>query len=143
MIDGSYVKAHQYGTSAVGGNQAAGRTKGADYRTSSGGGRLKNTDEDAGHSREQWLIVPKRRRLLKALKRSICWRRRRMRGMAPVIQSKRNQKAAREYDCALYQARHIVENGFGKLKEWRRVMPKIRRCIWRFARYAPWRCGAK
>ena len=28
MIDGSYVKAHQYGTSAAGGNQAVGRTKG-------------------------------------------------------------------------------------------------------------------
>ena len=28
MIDGSYVKAHQYGAGAVGGNQAVGRTKG-------------------------------------------------------------------------------------------------------------------
>ena len=28
VIDGSYVKAHQYGTSAAGGNQAVGRTKG-------------------------------------------------------------------------------------------------------------------
>ena len=28
MIDGSYVKAHQYGTGAVGDNQAVGRTKG-------------------------------------------------------------------------------------------------------------------
>ena len=27
MIDGSYVKVHQHGTSAVGGNQAVGRTK--------------------------------------------------------------------------------------------------------------------
>ena len=28
MIDGSYVKAHQHGTGAVGGNQAVGRAKG-------------------------------------------------------------------------------------------------------------------
>ena len=28
MIDGSYVKVHQHGTGAVGGNQAVGRTKG-------------------------------------------------------------------------------------------------------------------
>ena len=27
--------------------------------------------------------------------------------------------AAREYNAVLYQARHLVENGFGKLKEWR------------------------
>ena len=28
MIDSSYVKVHQHGTGAVGGNQAVGRTKG-------------------------------------------------------------------------------------------------------------------
>ena len=28
---------------------------------------------------------------------------------------------AQEYDVALYQARHLVENGFGKLNEWRGV----------------------
>ena len=45
----------------------------------------------------------------------------RARGMAPVIPPKRNRKVAREYDRSLYQARHLVENGFGKLKEWRGV----------------------
>ena len=45
----------------------------------------------------------------------------RARGVVPVIPPKRNRKVAREYDRALYQARHLVENGFGKLKEWRGV----------------------
>ena len=32
-----------------------------------------------------------------------------------------NRKVAREYDAVLYQARHLVANSFGKLKEWRGV----------------------
>ena len=70
----------------------------------------------------------------------------RERGMGPALPPKRNRKVAREYDRALYQARHLVENGFGKLRSdmgWRRVMPRMRRCTWRYARYAPWRCGPK
>ena len=45
----------------------------------------------------------------------------RARGVEAVIPPKRNRKVAREYDVVLYQARHLVENGFGKLKEWRGV----------------------
>ena len=45
----------------------------------------------------------------------------RERGMTPVIPPKRSRKVAREYDEVLYQARHLVENSFGKLKEWRGV----------------------
>ena len=45
----------------------------------------------------------------------------RERGITPVIPPQRNRKVAREYDEALYQARHLVENSFGKLKEWRGV----------------------
>ena len=37
--------------------------------------------------------------------------------MVPVIPPKRNRKVAREYDRALCQARHLVKNGFGKLKK--------------------------
>ena len=45
----------------------------------------------------------------------------RERGITPVIPPQRNRKVAREYDAALYQARHLVANSFGKLKEWRGV----------------------
>ena len=41
--------------------------------------------------------------------------------MTLVIPPQRNRKVAREYDAALYQARHLVANSFGKLKEWRGV----------------------
>ena len=45
----------------------------------------------------------------------------RERGMTPVIPPKRSRKVAREYDAALYQARHLVENGFERFKAWRGV----------------------
>ena len=45
----------------------------------------------------------------------------RAREMEAEIPPKRNRKVAREYDVALCPARHLVENGFGKLKEWRGV----------------------
>ena len=45
----------------------------------------------------------------------------RERGITPVIPPQRNRKVTREYDAALYQARHLVANSFGKLKEWRGV----------------------
>ena len=45
----------------------------------------------------------------------------RARGMDPALPPKRNRKVAREYDVALYQARHLVGSGFSKLKERRGV----------------------
>ena len=41
----------------------------------------------------------------------------RERRMMPVIPPQRNQKVAQEYDAALYQARHLAANSFGKLQE--------------------------
>ena len=45
----------------------------------------------------------------------------REREMMPVTPPKWNRKVAREYDEALYQARHLAANSFRKLKEWRGV----------------------
>ena len=45
----------------------------------------------------------------------------RARGMAPVIPPKRSRKSPQEYDAALYRVRHLVENCFEQLKEWRGV----------------------
>ena len=42
----------------------------------------------------------------------------RERGMVTALPPKENRKVAWEYDRALYQARHLVENGFAKLEEW-------------------------
>ena len=41
--------------------------------------------------------------------------------MAPVIPPKGSRKEPQSYDAALYQARYLVENCFGKMKEWRGV----------------------
>ena len=41
--------------------------------------------------------------------------------MNPVIPSKSNRREPRDYDRALYQLRHLVENGFLDFKQWRGV----------------------
>ncbi len=42
-------------------------------------------------------------------------------GQAAVIPPKRNRKAQRDYDAALYEARHLIENFFCKLKQFRAI----------------------
>ena len=42
-------------------------------------------------------------------------------GMNAVIPPKKNRKDQREYDKDLYKLRHLVENAFLKLKQWRGV----------------------
>ena len=45
----------------------------------------------------------------------------RIKGMNPVIPSRRNRKTQRDYDPELYRLRHIVENAFLHLKRWRGI----------------------
>ena len=42
-------------------------------------------------------------------------------GMEVVIPPKKNRKEQREYDQDLYKLRHLVENAFLKLKQWRGI----------------------
>ena len=42
-------------------------------------------------------------------------------GMNPVVPPKSNRKEKRGYDRALYQLRHLVENGFLEFKQWRGI----------------------
>ena len=42
-------------------------------------------------------------------------------GKVAVIPSKANRKDPRPYDKALYQARHLIENFFAKLKQYRAI----------------------
>jgi transposase len=42
-------------------------------------------------------------------------------GITPVIPPKSNRKLQREYDKELYKLRHLVENAFLKLKQWRGI----------------------
>ena len=43
------------------------------------------------------------------------------RGMNPVIPPRSNRKTPRVYNTAVYKRRHLVENAFRHLKEWRGV----------------------
>ena len=40
-------------------------------------------------------------------------------GKQVVIPPRRNRKTSRVYDCVLYKARHLIENFFAKLKQFR------------------------
>jgi transposase len=42
-------------------------------------------------------------------------------GMVVVIPPKKNRKLQREYDKDIYRLRHLVENAFLKLKQWRGI----------------------
>ena len=42
-------------------------------------------------------------------------------GKATVIPPKANRKVARDYDRDLYKARHLIENFFAKLKQFRAI----------------------
>jgi transposase len=42
-------------------------------------------------------------------------------GTCPQIPPKRNRKHKREYDKELYKLRHLVENAFLYLKQWRGI----------------------
>ncbi len=42
-------------------------------------------------------------------------------GKVAVIPPKRNRKAPRDYDRDLYAARHLIENFFCKLKQYRAI----------------------
>jgi transposase len=41
--------------------------------------------------------------------------------MSPVIPPKKNRKEQRGYDKELYKARHLIENAFLYLKQWRGI----------------------
>jgi transposase len=47
------------------------------------------------------------------------------RGIEVVIPSKNNRKYPYDYDRVLYQARHLVENFFAKLKQYRAIATRF------------------
>jgi len=53
-------------------------------------------------------------------------------GISPCIPSKKNRKIPIPHDAVLYKKRHIVENMFAKLKDWRRIATRYDRCAHTF-----------
>ena len=54
------------------------------------------------------------------------------RGIEPCIPPKKNRKVQHQYDKNLYKKRHIIENSFAKLKDWRRIATRYDRCAHTF-----------
>jgi transposase len=43
------------------------------------------------------------------------------RGIVPIIPPRMNKKSQRPYDKNIYKKRHVIENFFLKMKEWRSI----------------------
>jgi len=54
------------------------------------------------------------------------------RNITPCIPGRRNRKVPVQHDRKLYQKRHIIENMFAKLKDWRRIATRYDRCAHTF-----------
>ena len=54
------------------------------------------------------------------------------RGITPCIPPKSNRKVQYQYDKAVYKKRHLVENLFAKIKDWRRIHTRYDRCAHTF-----------
>jgi transposase len=50
------------------------------------------------------------------------------RGIECVIPSKKNRLQPRPYDKELYKARHLIENFFAKLKQFRGIATRYDKC---------------
>lgn len=61
-------------------------------------------------------------------------------GMEPVIPPKRNRKELREYDKYLYRTRHLVENAFLALKQWRGIATRYAKTLDAFVAAVQVRC---
>ena len=61
-------------------------------------------------------------------------------GMEPVIPPKRNRKELREYDKYLYRMRHLVENAFRALKQWRGIATRYAKTLDAFVAAVQVRC---
>ncbi len=53
-------------------------------------------------------------------------------GISACIPSKRNRKKPYPYNKRAYKKRHIIENTFAKLKDWRRIAMRYDRCAHTF-----------
>ena len=63
-------------------------------------------------------------------------------GMVTVIPPRKNRKVQRFYDKDLYILRHLVENAFLKLKQWRGIATRYCKCVSSFLAAVHIRCIA-
>jgi transposase len=63
-------------------------------------------------------------------------------GMEAVIPPKRNRKERRAYDKHLYKVRHLIENAFLHLKQWRGIATRYAKTTASFIAAVQIRCIA-
>jgi transposase len=61
-------------------------------------------------------------------------------GMQVVIPPRSNRKQPREYDKHIYSLRHLVENAFLRLKEWRGIATRYAKRASSFLAAVQFRC---
>jgi transposase len=61
-------------------------------------------------------------------------------GMEPVIPPRKNRKIQRPYDVDLYKLRHIIENTFLRLKDWRGIATRYAKNVNSFIAAVQIRC---
>ena len=66
----------------------------------------------------------------------------RSQGMQVVIPPRKNRKERREYDKHLYRQRHLVENAFLALKQWRGIATRYAKNLFSFLAAVQIRCLA-
>ncbi|MEZ5534342.1 MAG: IS5 family transposase [Thiolinea sp.] len=132
MIDASHVKVHPHAAGATGGNQAMSKTKGGfntkiHLAVDAHGMPVRfivteGTCADCTQAVDliegfeaDYLMADKAYDVDELLAQA------RKQGMEPVIPSKKNRREPREHDQVLYKHRHLVENAFLHLKQWRGI----------------------
>lgn len=63
-------------------------------------------------------------------------------GMRPVIPPRKNRKEQRAYDKYLYRQRHLVENAFLAIKQWRGIATRYAKNLSSFLAAVQIRCLA-
>jgi transposase len=64
----------------------------------------------------------------------------RLQGMTPVIPPRKNRRVQRTYNKTLYKLRHLVENAFLKLKQWRGIAKRYAKTTASFLAAVQIRC---
>lgn len=62
-------------------------------------------------------------------------------GMQVVIPPRSNRKQPREYDKYIYSLRHLIENAFMRLKEWRGIATRYAKRASSFLAAVQFRCA--
>ncbi|RRK01815.1 IS5 family transposase [Opitutaceae bacterium TAV3] len=152
MIDASHVKAHAHAAGAAGGNEASGLTKGGPntkihlavdahgmpVRVIVTAGSVADCTQAGALIRNlpaQCLLADKgydTNAIAEAAQAA---------GMHVVIPPKSNRKQPRQYDTYLYKLRHLVENAFLRLKQWRGIATRYAKRASSFLAAVQFRCA--